>query len=363
MSAGLIDVAARRFAEWQGRVPDGVTFAPGRVNLIGEHVDYNDGLVLPMPIREGTAVAWARRDDGQLRVLAADLGEEDSFALARPTRLADVGWRSYIRGMAAALGECVPGLAGADLLITGNVPRGAGLSSSASLCIAAGRALLAAASLNASPVTLARAAQAAEHDHAGVACGIMDQMAVAAGQPGHAMLLDCRDLGFSQHPLPPEWTVLLVDSGIRRGLVDGEYNRRRAECEAAARRLGVPTLRDADAAGVASLPAGSAEQRRAAHVVNEIARVAAAGEAVDAGDLPALAALMRDGHASLSRLFEVSLPAIDRLVDTINAALAGNGGARLTGAGFGGSVVVIAPRGSEPLVAAAAAGHTILTAY
>jgi galactokinase len=349
--------AARQFAAHFGTGPDGVAFAPGRVNLIGEHVDYNDGLVLPMPIPMGTWVAWAPRRDGRIRVLAADQGSSDEFALAAPDRPQAPDWTSYVRGMAAKLQQHVPQLVGADLLITGNLPQGAGLSSSASLCIAVGRALLASvgqgAGQSASPITLARAAQAAEHDFAGVACGIMDQMAVAAGQPGHAMLLDCRTLEYSQHAIPPGWRVALIDSGIRRGLVDGEYNLRRAQCAAAARAIGVSSLREATAAQVAGLAPGSAEQSRAAHVVAEIARVRAAAAALAAGDLPAMGAVLRAGHASLRDLFAVSLPAIDALVDDANHQLGGQGGARLTGAGFGGSIVTILPAGQEARLSAA----------
>ena len=349
MSAGLIDHAARLFAQWQGTAPAGAVFAPGRVNLIGEHVDYNDGLVLPMPVREGTAVAWAARTDGRIMVRAADQLAPDEFALTGPDRPPAPAWPSYVRGMAAMIGAQMPGLVGADLLITGDLPQGAGLSSSASLCIAVGRALLAAAGLSAPPVLLARAAQAAEHRYAGVACGIMDQMAVAAGEPGQAMLLDCRTLAFTLHPLPPDWSVLLIDSGIRRGLVDGAYNLRRAQCEAAARALGVASLRDATAAQLTRLATGSAEAQRAAHVVAEIDRVRAAAAALAAGDLPMMGHVLRSGHASLRDLFEVSLPAIDTLVAQANAAIGARGGARLTGAGFGGSVVAITDcgRGAE----------------
>jgi len=347
------DLAARQFAAHFGVAPDGVAFAPGRVNLIGEHVDYNDGLVLPMPIAMGTWVAWAPRRDGRIRVLAADTHASDDFALAAPDRPPSPDWTSYVRGMAAKLQLHVPQLVGADLLITGNLPQGAGLSSSASLCIAVGRALLAAAGQSASPVTLARAAQAAEHEFAGVACGIMDQMAVAAGQGGHAMLLDCRTLDYSQHAIPPGWRVALIDSGIRRGLVDGEYNLRRAQCDAAARAIGVASLRDATSEQLSLLAPGSAEQRRATHVVAEIARVRAAAAALAAGDLPAMGALLRDGHASLRDLFAVSLPAIDALVDQANRHLAGQGGARLTGAGFGGSIVTIFCKGEEAALSVA----------
>ena len=349
----LTDSAARQFAAHFGTAPAGVAFAPGRVNLIGEHVDYNDGLVLPMPIPLGTWAAWAPRRDGRIRVLAADRQSSDEFALALPDRPQLPDWTSYVRGMAAKLQPHVPQLVGADLLITGNLPQGAGLSSSASLCIAAGRALLAAAGQAGSPVLLARAAQAAEHEFAGVACGIMDQMAVAAGQGGHAMLLDCRTLEHSQHAIPPGWRIALIDSGIRRGLVDGEYNLRRAQCEAAASAIGVASLRDATPEQLALLAPGSAEQRRATHVVAEIARVRAAAAALAAGDLPAMGTLLRAGHASLRDLFAVSLPAIDALVDQVGRHLAGQGGARLTGAGFGGSIVTIFRTGEEVALSAA----------
>lgn len=351
MSADLMAAAVARFADWRGAAPAGTVFAPGRVNLIGEHVDYNDGLVLPMPIAAGTAIAWAPRSDGRVHVLAADFGESDEFALAAPDRPASPAWPSYVRGMAASLMAVLPGLPGADIVITGNLPQGAGVSSSASLCVAVGRALLAASDAALPAVQLAQAAQRAEHDYAGVACGIMDQMAVAAGLPGHAMLLDCRSLTFSQHPLPPDWRVMLIDSGIRRGLVDGEYNLRRAQCEAAAKAIGVSTLRDAVSAQLAAVTQNSAEYRRAAHVVAEIARVQAAAAALDRGDLPAMAAILRAGHASLRDLFDVSLPAIDRLVDQVDAQLGSAGAARLTGAGFGGSIVAVMPRGHETQLA------------
>jgi galactokinase len=353
MSARLIEHAARQFVQWRGSAPGGVDFTPGRVNLIGEHVDYNDGLVLPMPVREGTAVAWSARDDGQIIVCAADRQAADAFALAAPDRPAVPAWPSYVRGMVAMLRAQVPGLVGADLLITGNLPQGAGLSSSASMCVAVGRAMLAAAGLHVEPVLLARAAQAAEHAYAGVACGIMDQMAVAAGVPGQAMLLDCRTLDFTLHPLPADWSVVLIDSGIRRGLVDGEYNLRRSQCEAAARTLGMAALRDAADAQLSMLAVGSAERQRAAHVVAEIARVRAAATALAAGDLSAMGQVLQTGHASLRDLFEVSLPAIDTLVDRVNTQLGGEGGARMTGAGFGGSIVAIIRRGRDADLSAA----------
>ena len=201
------------------------------------------------------------------------------------------------------------------LAIAGSIPRGSGLSSSASLCIAIGRALGAAAGGDTSPQALALAAQAAEHNWAGVNCGIMDQMAVAAGTAGHALLLDCRDLTTRTLALPADWAVLIVQSGVVRGLVDGHYNARREDCEAAARALGVAALRDADAARITASALEPVVRRRALHVVQEIARTRAAVSAIEAADLAALGELMRASHASLREQFEVSVPPVDTLAD------------------------------------------------
>lgn len=337
MSAALIDKVAGLFTERFGNSPVGVAFAPGRVNLIGEHVDYNDGLVLPMPVRSGTAVAWSPSDSGMVEVVAADFAEEDRFPLA-PDKPALVDWRSYVRGMVA---ESSLAAGGMRLVIAGDLSRGSGLSSSASLCIAVGQAMADAAGRSPAPVELAKAAQRTEHNWAGVACGIMDQMAVAAGQPGHAMLLDCRDLSFANHPLPPDWAVLITDSGVTRGLVDGEYNARRVQCEAAAQALGVASLRDATLAQVESAALDDLTRRRATHVVAEIARTQAAADALARGDLAAFGTILRSGHASLRDLFEVSVPAVDSVVDELQQAIGRDGGARMTGGGFGGAVVAV----------------------
>ena len=341
MSDALANKAATLFRERFGTAPDRVSFAPGRVNLIGEHVDYNDGLVLPMPISAGTAIAWKRSTGPETRVHAADLDQDDSFAPDSPQRPAEVDWRSYVRGMAAQWPGELPAL---DLLITGDLPRGSGLSSSASLCIALGRAFAEATATAIDPTSLAKMAQRTEHEYAGVACGMMDQMAVAAGKPGHAMLLDCRDLSYRHVPIPADWGVLVVDSGVTRGLVDGEYNARRQQCEAAARALGVSSLRDIgeDELSGAHLP--EPEARRAQHVVGEIARVQAATHALVAGDILCFGALLRQGHSSLKDLFEVSHPAVDELVARSQNLVGVEGGARMTGAGFGGSVVVVLPK-------------------
>lgn len=335
------DRARAAFAERFGTEPDGVVFAPGRVNLIGEHVDYNDGLVLPMPVRQGTAVAWGHGTGGLAEVLAADFDNDDAFDIAGSNPPPQVDWRAYCRGM-VALAPSKPA-EGIRLAIAGDLPLGSGLSSSASLCVAIGRGLAAAAGGTVEPAALALAAQRTEHEFAGVKCGIMDQMAVAAGEQGHAMLLDCRDLSYRLIALPEEWAVLTVDSGVTRGLVDGEYNQRRAQCAEAARLLGVASLRDASIEQLDEARLPELTDRRARHVISEIARVRGAAKALESADIVSFAALLREGHASLRDLFEVSVPAVDTLVEELQAIVGPRGGVRMTGAGFGGSVVVVAP--------------------
>ena len=328
-----------------GREPAGTAFAPGRVNLIGEHVDYNDGLVLPMALADGTAVAWTPRADGRIVVTTDDFAEDDAFELGHEVPPPQVGWRSYVRGMAACARDQGIAGAGADLVIAGTVPRGAGLSSSASLCVAVGRALAAAAGVVAEPLALARAAQQAEHDYAGVRCGIMDQLAAAIGKPREAILIDCRTLRSEAIPVPPQWAVLVALSGIHRGLVDGEYNARRAQCEAAARALGVASLRDATPVMVETSTAlDPVLRRRARHVVSEIARTVAAAAALRESDLVRFGALLREGQRSLRDDFETSVEKMDDLVAILERAIGSEGGARMTGGGFGGAAIALVPR-------------------
>ena len=340
-----VAIARTRFERSFGVPPAGIAFAPGRVNLIGDHVDYNDGLVLPMPLALGTAVAWRQRDDGLIRAIASDYdGDEDLFDPAE-TPPQEAGWRSLVRGMVHLLRD--EGLApqGLDLLIAGDLPRGSGLSSSASLCIAIGRACLAAGETPAvDPVRLALIAQQVEHRFAGVACGIMDQMVIAAGEPGSAMLLDCRSLDGQTIALPADWRILIVQSGVTRELVDGAYNSRRAACEAAASKLGVASLRDVAPATADYSALGPTEALRARHVIDEIARTGQAAEAIAAQDIAALGALLREAHASMRDLFEASHPQVDAQVAWLNRTIGPEGGARMTGGGFGGSIVVVVRR-------------------
>ncbi|NOU03120.1 MAG: galactokinase [Novosphingobium sp.] len=334
----LLERCRSGFSEAFGRQPHGVAFAPGRVNLIGEHVDYNGGLVLPMPIAAGTAVAWGPAEAAEVEVVALDYGQRrDRFDPATTQPLDPPGWQSYVRGMARQSGT-----AGVALAVTGSIPQGSGLSSSASLCVAVGLALAEAdGETDRDPVALARAAQHVEHGWAGVNCGIMDQMAVAAGRPGAALLLDCRTLHTRHIGLPDDWAVMVVQSGVVRELVDGHYNARRRDCEMAAAQLGVPLLRDANAAMIAAADLESVVRSRATHVVEEIERVRTAVAAIESGDLIGLGDALRASHASLRDLFEVSVPPVDALVNLLNTTIGAEGGARMTGGGFGGAVVAV----------------------
>ncbi len=328
-----------------GGAPGLIARAPGRVNLIGEHTDYNDGFVLPMAIGVQTMVAARVRHDGIIRLYAADHASQSEFAIGAPIRPDHAApWSNYVRGVAHALQSEGMALRGADIVIAGDVPQGAGLSSSASLEVAAGLAL---AALAGQPdydrTRLALAGQRAEHEFAGCHCGIMDQLVSAHGVVGHATLIDCRSLAVSPIAMPDDWAVLIVHSGQQRGLVDGAYNERRESCEAAARHFGVAALRDID---LPTLMAAQTEIEplafaRARHVVTENARTVAAAKAMERGDLLALGQLMVQSHISMRDDFAITTREIDGLVQLLQQSIGPNGGARMTGGGFGGAVVAI----------------------
>ncbi len=344
----VLNRISRAFAETFGGAPDLVARAPGRVNLIGEHTDYNDGFVLPAAISLHSLVAVRQREDRQINVMAADLGgAASSFALDRPIA-GDTAqpWSDYVRGMIAALQAAGHELCGADLAIAGNVPQGSGMSSSASICVATGTALAALAGIAIEPTEIALLAQAAENDFVGTRCGIMDQLASARGVAGHALLIDCRSLDCRPAPIPRELAILIVHSGVTRGLVEGHYNQRRAQCEEAAAQLGVPALRDAtpDALEAARGRLDPLVHARARHVITENLRTLASAEALAAGDLAALGALMAASHASMRDDFAITVPAIDALQAELQALIGETGGARMTGGGFGGAVVALLPR-------------------
>ena len=362
MTSELLPRLAASFQNAFHAPPAVVVKAPGRVNLIGEHTDYNDGFVLPCAIDFHTLVAARPRNDVVVRVVVADYGDAtDEFRLDVPiVPRADAQWANYVRGVVKVLLERGLALHGADLAVTGNVPQGAGLSSSAALEVAVGQAFKSLQGLDALSATdLALIGQQAENRFVGVNCGIMDQLISARGEAGHALLIDCRCLATQPVPLPAGLAVLIAHSKVRRGLVDSAYNERRAQCEAAARHFGVPALRDLTPA---QLDAGAANLddltlQRARHVVTENPRTEAAAAALAAGDLPALGRLMAASHASMRDDFAITVPAIDQLVDILQQAIGTEGGARMTGGGFGGCVVALLPQERVATATDAVARH------
>lgn len=350
--------ALRGFNKHFSGDPTLVVRAPGRVNLIGEFTDYNGGHCLPVAIDRGTWVAARARDDDRVQVLAVDLDDaRDSFSTAIPIdRLPVPHWANYVRGVFAALGrQGHRHLPGVDLAISGDVPRGAGLSSSASLEVAVGEALRRLFDLDATPLQLALAGQQAEHDYAGCQCGIMDQMASALGKANHALLLNCTSLTATPVPLPADWAIVVIDTRITRGLVESAYNERRRQCVEVAAHFNVNLLCEVVEADFATRSVGMAPLalRRARHVVGEDARTLQAAHAIGNGDLVSLGHLMRASHRSMRDDFEVSLPPIDALVELSNGVIGDTGGARLTGGGFGGSVVAVLPKDGVPDLARA----------
>ena len=331
------------FAAAYGGAPDLVVRAPGRVNLIGEHTDYNDGFALPCAIGVETRVALRRRDDHRVSVVALDFEDErDGFAIGADIAKAD-GWRDYVRGMVATLVARGHAIGGADIAIAGDIPRGTGLSSSASLEVAVAEAMLIAAGLPVDARDVALVAQAAENDFVGMRCGNLDQIASAATSAGAALLIDCRSLDLRAVAMPADVAVMIVQSGVVRGLVEGQYNRRRAQCEEAAEILRVPALRDVDmrALDAARRHMPPETFARARHVVTENARTLAAADALQAGDLVAIGRLMAQSHASMRDDFGITVDATDRLVALLADAIGADGGARQTGGGFGGAVVAL----------------------
>jgi galactokinase len=326
-----------------GRAPSFFVRAPGRVNLIGEHTDYNEGFVLPMAIDRDVRLALAPRADRQVCVFSLNFQQTDRFSLDNLQQTETTAWSNYLRGVAWALQQAGFTLTGFDAVIEGNVPLGSGLSSSAATELATVTAFRTVGNLAVGPVQAALLSQTAENDFVGVKCGIMDQYISSLGQAGHALLIDCRSLAYEAVPLPIGVQFIIVDSGVRRGLVDSAYNERREQCEEGARRLGVKALRDVDPAQfdrlAADLPPLVAQRCR--HVVEENARVLHGVAALQRGDVATFGLDMDKSHVSLRDLYAVSHPALDILVEIARAA-PGCLGSRLTGAGFGGCTVSLA---------------------
>jgi galactokinase len=350
--------------------PAWVVRAPGRVNLIGEHTDYNDGFVMPMAIDRAVWIALRRRPDRRLVVHSLDFDQEAQVGLdelqpagaglrrAQPSR-----WVEYLKGVAWALQGAGYALQGWEGVLAGDVPIGAGLSSSAALELATARAFAAVSGWLWEAATMAKLGQRAENQWVGVNCGIMDQMISAAGVAGHALLIDCRSLETQPVPLPPGTAAVVLDTGTRRGLLDSAYNERRAQCEAAARFFGVPALRDVSVERFEA-QAGQLEdvvRRRARHVVTENARTLQAADAMRHGDAVAFGGLMDASHASLRDDFEVSSHELNVMADCARRHVACYG-ARMTGGGFGGcAIALVGAEAAQAFAAGVAADYQAAT--
>ncbi|MDZ7279049.1 galactokinase [Pantoea eucrina] len=347
------------FADTFGYQSTHLIQAPGRVNLIGEHTDYNDGFVLPCAIDYQTVIACARRDDRTVRVIAADYdNQQDSFSLDAPITPLDVPmWANYVRGVVKHLQQRDAGFGGVDMVISGNVPQGAGLSSSASLEVAVGTVFRELYALSLDGAAIALNGQEAENKFVGCNCGIMDQLISALGQPDHAMLLDCRTLGTRAVSLPENVAVVIINSNFRRNLVGSEYNTRRQQCEAGARFFNKPALRDVTLAEfeAAEHQLDPLVAKRVRHVITENARTQEAADVLGRGDLTRMGELMAESHASMRDDFEITVPPIDQLVEIVKAELGTAGGVRMTGGGFGGCIVALMPEDRVEQVKAAVA--------
>jgi len=340
----LSEQVSESFVELFGGKPSVIARAPGRVNLIGEHTDYNDGFVLPMAIDRAIWIAARPRTDGLVRVHSIDFDSEDTFSLDGLNR--GQGWSEYLKGVAYVLKLDGHRLLGWEGVMMGDVPRGSGLSSSAALELAAARIFASISGLEWNVVYMARVGQRTENEWVGVNCGIMDQMASAACREGHALFLDCRSLEMEHVPLPGHIAIVVMDTSTRRGLVDSAYNERRSQCEQAARFFGVKALRDVSWTEFEKRKSGLDDvvMRRARHIVTENQRVLDAVRAMRSNDLAGLGNLLNAGHVSLRDDLEVTNEALNQIVEAAQMQSSCYG-ARMTGGGFGGCAVALVDEG------------------
>lgn len=340
------DLIKRLFEEQFLIAPHVLCHAPGRVNVIGDHTDYNDGFVFPAAINYGTDIAASKRDDMSVNVYAHDCDQEStSFKLDQLKFDEEKMWSNYVQGTLQALMTVYPDIKGANIAVTGNVPQGAGLSSSASFEIAILKTFAQLYELDLDGITAAKLGQKAENNFVGCNCGIMDQLISAMGQKGHAMLLDCKNLSFEDAPIPSNLSLFIVNSNVKRGLVDSAYNLRREQCEQVAKHFGKSALREVT---LEQLEADKSIidlelYKRARHVITENTRTVSALAALQNNDIESLSALMKASHASLRDDFEVTTKEMDGLVEIIDNVIGLNGGVRMTGGGFGGCIVALVP--------------------
>ncbi|HSB10753.1 MAG TPA: galactokinase [Blastocatellia bacterium] len=319
--------------------------APGRVNIIGEHTDYNDGFVLPAAIDLDTRVVISPREDRKLLIHSESFSEQIEFDLDELTPMPRGHWSNYVLGVAVMLERAGYRLRGADLSVRSNVPIGAGLSSSAALEVAAGYALLESSGHKIDRLQLAKLCQGAENEFAGMRCGIMDQFIACFGRAGHAMMLDCRSLEYRLVPLPGDVRLVVCNTMVKHELASSEYNRRRLECEVASMHLaggqqGLGALRDVTLTDLEHQGVDLDETlyKRCHHVITENARVQKAASAIDRGDVEEVGVLMEESHRSLRDDYEVSCEELDVMVE-LAGRVEGVYGARMTGGGFGGCTI------------------------
>jgi galactokinase len=342
----LVDRTTGHFSRRFGRVPNWVVAAPGRVNIIGEHTDYNDGFVLPMAIERWTVMAAAPAQRLEANVHSQALASTARLNLAAKMQRGDPVWANYVRGVVAGFQRLGVTVGGFDAITDSTVPLGSGLSSSAALEVAAATLLEARTGHALEPVDKALLCQRAEHEFAGVPCGIMDQFTSALAEENHLLLLDCRSREVELIPMTdPTVSVLIINTNVRHELSGGEYAKRRSECEAAAKGLGVTALRDAtlSALNAAQDRLNEIVFRRARHVITEIARTLATAQAVAASDWDQVGECMYASHASLRDDYEVSCAELDAVVDIAQSIGPERGviGCRMTGGGFGGCAVAL----------------------
>mgnify|MGYP000259130016 CR=1 FL=1 len=341
------------FESFYGHKAQITAYAPGRVNLIGDHTDYNQGFVLPAAINFGTWIVCTKRADKQVNVIAKDFNHKKvSFNLEQIDYSEQASWSNYVRGSLLAILDRYPDIQGADILVSGNLPQGAGLSSSASFEIAIIKAFTDLYQLAIKGIDAAKMGQWAENHFVGCKCGIMDQLISALGTKGQAMLLDCSNLEYSYANIPEDLAIVIVNSNVKRGLVNSEYNTRRQQCESAASFFGKRSLREVD---LTELEAAKSKMdpviyRRARHVLSESERTIRAMTALNEQDIVSLSRLMAESHRSLKEDFEVTTPELDVLVDIVSNVLKDKGGARMTGGGFGGCVVALVPQAKVDLL-------------
>jgi len=358
----LKNITQQLFEEKFGYAATHVIQSPGRVNLIGEHTDYNDGFVLPCAINYQTVISCAKRDDNIVRAIAADYdNQEDSFSLDDTIVKHDTQqWSNYVRGVVKHLQLRDNSFGGADLVITGNVPQGAGLSSSASLEVAVGKTFQQLYNLPLDGVQLALNGQEAENQFVGCNCGIMDQLISSLGKKDHALLIDCRSLETRAVSIPEDAAVVIINSNFKRTLVGSEYNTRREQCEAGAHFFGKKALRDVtlDEFNAAINDLDPVVAKRVRHILTENIRTVEAADALARGDFVRMGQLMAESHASMRDDFEITVPQIDTLVEIVKAAIGDKGGVRMTGGGFGGCIVALVPQELVPVIE-----HTVAKEY